>query len=847
MKAALPYLWYPAFFALAIALFAALQAAGIGLLAALYLPIALVALAVIVLERFDPERLDWRPRAADVRADTLFMLVVQVALPRLLGAGLVLLGAAWTHAHAAVAFWPHQWPLAMQTLMMVLAVDFFRYWLHRACHSFTPLWRLHEVHHSPDILYTLNVGRFHPFEKMLHFSVDTVPFVLLGVAPEVIAGYFLLYAVNGLFQHSNLRLRYGPLNYVVGSAETHRWHHARDPKTASCNFSNTTIVWDLLFRTWYLPRNRRLDIGIGDRSYPKDFWSQMRAPFRRGGGGGRRSWKDRLCDGAIVLVLRAARLDAGVRIRQALNDPMRPQKRLLAKILARNGDTAFGRAYRFGAIHDIATYIAKVPVSDFEAHRPYVEAEIERGEQALTAESPVCYVRTSGTTGKPKDVPLTRSHLKGLRRAHRWAVAQQYRLYPEAFAGSILALASPAQEGLLTNGKPWGSASGVVAGSTPRLLRGKFVLPAAVLSIEDSRLKYLTILRLALARRDITYIGSANASTLLMLMRLCRSYLPALCADLARGGFYLSSAWPSGLEQALQARLDPMPERARELQAVCAARGDAVRIADLWPALALVVTWTGGSAGVALAALRNELPAGARIHELGYLASEFRGTITLGRRAGSGLPTFDTHFFEFVERDRWDRGEPQFLTLDRLRRGQAYYVIVTTPSGLYRYFINDLVVVKGHLGRMPLIRFLQKGKGVTSITGEKLYEAQVLDAVQRVLAPMGRAARFVMMLADEQASGYRLYVESDPGPRASALELAAQVERELMGANIEYCAKRESGRLQMLQAAWLQPGTEERYRQFALAQGQREGQFKTIALAYRAKFAFDLDALRAAA
>ncbi len=40
-------------------------------------------------------------------------------------------------------------------------------------------------------------------------AFHTVPFLLLGVVPEVIAGYFLMYSVNGLFQHSNVRLRYG--------------------------------------------------------------------------------------------------------------------------------------------------------------------------------------------------------------------------------------------------------------------------------------------------------------------------------------------------------------------------------------------------------------------------------------------------------------------------------------------------------------------------------------------------------------------------------------------------------------------------------------------------------------
>jgi len=280
MKRALPYIWYPAFFAIAIAMFATMLKQGSHLLVALYIPIVLVAIAIVGLELVFPARMDWKPRRSDVVADALFMIFIQTLMPRVLVAGLTLAIAAWTHAHSPSPWWPHQWPLLGQALLMVLAVDFMRYWLHRACHTFTPLWRLHEVHHSPDILYTLNVGRFHPLEKMLQFSLDTVPFVLIGVAPEVVAAYFLFYAVNGFFQHSNLRLQYGFLNYVVGSAETHRWHHARDPKVAYCNFGNTTIVWDLVFGTWYLPKNRSLEIGIPDRDYPKDFWSQMFTSFR---------------------------------------------------------------------------------------------------------------------------------------------------------------------------------------------------------------------------------------------------------------------------------------------------------------------------------------------------------------------------------------------------------------------------------------------------------------------------------------------------------------------------------------------------------------------------------------
>jgi ornithine lipid hydroxylase len=281
MTQLLPRIWYPLLMLTATYAFFALLTVGAAPLVAAYLPIIIAGMMIVALELYFPENPEWRPQLADIQADAAFMALIQVVVPRVLAPTAAILLARWTHDTSRMALWPHEWPLTAQMILMVLAVDFMRYWLHRACHYYMPLWRLHEVHHSPDILYTVNVARFHPLEKVLHFTFDSVPFLLLGVAPEVIAGYFLLYSVNGFFQHSNLRLRYGWLNYIVGSAETHRWHHARDPKTASCNFGNTTIVWDLLFGTWSLPgKIAASNIGIMDRNYPKGFRAQLMAPFR---------------------------------------------------------------------------------------------------------------------------------------------------------------------------------------------------------------------------------------------------------------------------------------------------------------------------------------------------------------------------------------------------------------------------------------------------------------------------------------------------------------------------------------------------------------------------------------
>jgi sterol desaturase/sphingolipid hydroxylase (fatty acid hydroxylase superfamily)/L-alanine-DL-glutamate epimerase-like enolase superfamily enzyme len=839
MKTALSYLLYPAGMAAALTTFFAMRAAGLPLVAATYVPIVAVALLVLVAETKLPARTEWRPRAADMHSDALFMALVQVALPYLLFTGAIILLAQWFESRAPWQAWPADWPLLAQILCMVLLVDLLRYWLHRACHAYIPLWRFHEVHHSPDILYALNVGRFHPVEKALHFSLDTLPFLLLGAGPEVLAGYALLYSVNGFFQHCNVDLRYGWLNYVVGSAETHRWHHARDPRTAACNFSNTTIFWDLLFRTWYLPRGKRVEIGILDREYPQTFFGQMLSPFRRRDDGPRRSLQRHFADLLLRASLNWTLFIDRLHLRRAARDPARMQRRLLRRILRENEFTAFGARHDFRGAKTYEDFRARIPVQEYDALRADIEMEIRGGLAALTKEPPMRYVRTSGTTGRAKDIPLVATHLRALKNLQRRSLAYQFRACPDAFDGSILAIVSPAIEGRLENGKIFGSASGVLVGSSPAAIKEKFAVPAEVFDIDDSYVKYLLILRLALARADLTYLGSANPSTMLALVRIYREHQLPLIRDLEEGGFHLQDRLSDNVRLAVESRLQPDPQRAAYLARI-ALRPTPASIGDLWPQLKIVITWTGGSAGVSAKRLRTELKPGTRMMELGYVASEFRGTLTLGKPSGMGIPTLETHFFEFVERDRWDAGEPEFLLLDQLRKGVDYYLVTTTPSGLYRYFINDLLRVSGRIGRLPLLRFVQKGKGVTNITGEKLYEAQVLQAVRTVNSRAAIDTGFYILLADEEAAGYTLYIEAKPHRHLE--NLAESFDAELRQDNVEYAAKRESGRLAPLALRWLREGCAEAFKHHCVAAGQREGQFKPTVLAYRKGIAFDFDA-----
>lgn len=278
---------YPTVMLVCIGSFYGLQAIGFSAFTASYMIAALGGLGLItILEFVLPYRLDWQPKFNEIRLDMLFMLLVQVLLPKALTLWVVVMitHAVGMQSMPLIELWPHRLPDWLQMLLMLMIADLFRYWLHRLAHEWKPLWRFHAVHHSVDKLYWLNVGRFHPLDKILQFLFDALPFILLGVAENVLALYFVVYAVNGFFQHSNIDVKLGVLNYLVSGPELHRWHHSKQVSESNRNYGNNLIIWDLVFGTYFLPRHRKVSALGLLRLCPTDFVGQMKMPFKRAEG-----------------------------------------------------------------------------------------------------------------------------------------------------------------------------------------------------------------------------------------------------------------------------------------------------------------------------------------------------------------------------------------------------------------------------------------------------------------------------------------------------------------------------------------------------------------------------------
>ncbi|MEY4330577.1 MAG: hypothetical protein RL609_1325 [Bacteroidota bacterium] len=806
------------------------------------LPMVYIMLACYFLERYIPYDPAWKPLGQDWKMDTAHLLLFQTIIPKGFKALVLVFALRWIPQDFQLihGLWPHQWGLVPQALLMMLISDFFRYWIHRWCHTVPVLWRLHAVHHALKKLYWLNTTRVHPVEKILQLIFEVGPFICLGVAKEVIALHLVLYGLNGFLRHSNIHMKFGWLNYVISTNELHRWHHSKLIHESNANYGSDTMLWDVLFGSFFYPKNREVqELGVYNSAYPEDLSGQMVAPLI-----GNLDKEDRLPfsweHGVLNLLLRwkmsrnkkrfSTELDRDTR------DIRNQQEALLLQLIAKNANTQWGKQHHFSEIHSYEDYKRQVPVNTYEELRSWILAQAESGVGGhLMHDAMVMFNQTSGSTAQPKWIPVTQDTLDGLQYTQQLSTWLQYEYAPEAFEGHIMGIVSPAIENMSPYGLPIGAASGHFYKNMPRLVKRKYVLPHSVFEVKDYSVKYYLILLLALQHKDITYLGSANPSTFLQLNQLLNLRKDELLRDLRKGK-------PMGVAEQIEPKLfnrisellSPSRQRCAELESIFSQ--DEIEIKQVWPHLRLLVTWTCGSCGIALKAALKLMPEKIKVADLGYLSSEFRGSVAYQFENQSGIPTFQYHFFEFVEKDKWENGQADFILLDELKEGQDYYVFVTTASGLYRYNMNDILRVTGFVNQCPLIVFQQKGNGACNITGEKLYESQVVDAFQS----MNWNAIFYQVLANVENSRYVGFIEWHKIPTQTKDELAFIMDNALRARNVEYDEKRASGRLKSFEIRYLPSGTFADIKRQAVDAGQKEGQFKMVMLQYMDQYKWDL-------
>lgn len=540
----------------------------------------------------------------------------------------------------------------------------------------------------------------------------------------------------------------------------------------------------------------------------------------------------------INLGLAIMSLPGRMSLARASRNPEKASARTLRKILNLAKNTTYGKEHHFGAIVKarkpeqlFRLYEKSVRASEYESFRPYVERHKHGEANVLIPGKPLMYATTSGTTSKPKWIPISQKYMKDVYdvMSHIW-LDNFARVRPKFLSGGLVVSVAKVVEGYAEDGTIFGSVSGVTAKKIPSIIRKRFVTPPEVYDISDYTARYYVMMRLAIAH-SVSYIVAPNPSTLLELIHNAEEYFDDYIEDIEKGSISEKFDVSPEIRSVLAGFTVPDPERADFLRRVKEKCGGKPQLKDWWPDMQLLSSWKCGNTAIAAEKVQQQLPAGCCYQELGYFASECRFGLVLDEGIDSTLfPNY--HYYEFIEESDLENPEPRFLRLHELEQGKRYCIYVTTFSGLYRYNMNDLVEVGGWNGKTPKIHMVQKVNGIVSITGEKLYEKQFIEAVHEAERQSGLKANFFIGFADPEEACYDFYYEFEKRKvrRSKAEAFTKIVDSQLMEMNIEYQSKRASHRLKEPKTFVLKRNAYDHFKRRSLLEGARDGQFKLVML-----------------
>ena len=170
-------------------------------------------------------------------------------------------------------------PAIVRFVLVVLAADAVEYASHRAYHEVPFLWRFHAVHHSPQQMDWLSGSRLHVGEVLATRALVLVPIFVLGFPQDTIFAYIIFVSVQGVLIHANIAMDLGWLRYVLVTPHFHHWHHASDEEAIDRNYCAHTPLFDLIFGTFHMPKDRWPKAYGTVKPIPGGFFSQLAYPF----------------------------------------------------------------------------------------------------------------------------------------------------------------------------------------------------------------------------------------------------------------------------------------------------------------------------------------------------------------------------------------------------------------------------------------------------------------------------------------------------------------------------------------------------------------------------------------
>lgn len=176
--------------------------------------------------------------------------------------------------------WIAELPIWASLPLLILIADVGYYWVHRAHHEIPALWRLHSIHHSIEELDWMAAHRVHPIDQGLTRGISLIPVAWLGFDNAAVLLWGTVFSFHSMLKHSNIKVNFGPLRWILIEPAYHHWHHANQREAFNKNYAGQLPILDLLFGTAFMKGESTLVRYGTDTKVPDNFIGQLSHPIR---------------------------------------------------------------------------------------------------------------------------------------------------------------------------------------------------------------------------------------------------------------------------------------------------------------------------------------------------------------------------------------------------------------------------------------------------------------------------------------------------------------------------------------------------------------------------------------
>lgn len=249
----------------------------------LLLDLFLMAIIFIPIEMIWPKRITQKRFHAEWKTDLVYFIIGHLLI-QVIGVSvktpvkLIFRNIGLEQIHDFM----HNLPFVVELFFAFFITDLFQYWTHRLFHTQVFLWRFHSVHHSTRNMDWLAGSRTHIMDIVITRMMVFFPLYIFGFSDIVFSIYILFMTIHAVLIHANTRINFGFLKYIFATPQYHHWHHTDDPKYYDKNFATIFPFIDMIFGTYYLPKNVWPEsTGVREANFPKGYVKQFIYPFTK--------------------------------------------------------------------------------------------------------------------------------------------------------------------------------------------------------------------------------------------------------------------------------------------------------------------------------------------------------------------------------------------------------------------------------------------------------------------------------------------------------------------------------------------------------------------------------------